>query len=135
MEQFISHIRVELVDNISCLQDYERGVISLSEVCELLTEIHDIVDSAVSKQVCKTTHILVHIFNSSFRQHHELCASQYPCLHSLKDVISPGEACLFGCINWSLAQAQQESSRSFSQSFCPMRDGKARPMTGFHFNV
>ena len=47
-------------------------------------------------------------------------------------MIPPSETCLYGCINWSLAQAQ---SLDLSQSFPPKRDRKARPWTGFHFTV
>ena len=50
-------------------------------------------------------------------------------------MVPPNEACLYGCINWSLAQTQQQCSVGLSQAFLPMRDGKARPMSGFHFNV
>ena len=45
------------------------------------------------------------------------------------------ELCCYGHINWSLEQAQQQSSMPLSHSFPPMRGGKARPRTGFHFNV
>ena len=48
---------------------------------------------------------LAHLFNSVSRQHHEVWASQFPFLHSLKEVIPPSEACLYGHINWSPAQA------------------------------
>ena len=50
-------------------------------------------------------------------------------------MIPPSEACLYGCINWSLAQAQQQSSMGLSQSFPPKRDDESRPQTGFHFMV
>ena len=70
------------------------------------------------------------MFNSVSRQHHEVWASQFPFLHSLKDVIPTNEACLYGHINWSLAQAQQQSSMGISQW-----GGKARPQPGFHFMV
>ena len=73
------------------------------------------------------------MFNSFSRQHHEVWASQFPFLHSLRDLIPPNEACLYGCINWSLAQAQQQSSIGFSQSFPPKRGDKTRPRTGFNF--
>ena len=46
-------------------------------------------------------------------------------LHGLRDVIPPSEICLYGCINWSLAQAQQQSSMGLSPSFPPKR--VARP--------
>ena len=47
-------------------------------------------------------------------------------------MIPPSEACLYGHINWSLAQAH---SVGLSQSFTPKRGGKARPQTGFKFTV
>ena len=50
-------------------------------------------------------------------------------------MIPPSEACLYGCINWSLVQAQQQSSLGLSQSFPPKRGGKTRPWTGFPFMV
>ena len=48
MKQLISHLRVALVVTISCLQDSEGGVIPVSEVCELLIKVHNILDDAVS---------------------------------------------------------------------------------------
>ena len=66
------------------------------------------------------------------RQHCEVWASQFHFLHSLWEVIPPSEACLYGHINWSLAQAQQQSSIGLSQSFPSQRGGKARPQTWFH---
>ena len=50
-------------------------------------------------------------------------------------VIPPSEACLYGHINWSLVQAQQQISMGLSQSFPSKRGGKTRPQTGFHFTV
>ena len=50
-------------------------------------------------------------------------------------MIPPSEACLYGHINWSLAQAHHQSSVGLSQSFPPKRGGKARPWTGFFFTV
>ena len=82
--------------------------------------------------------IFSHVFNSAysvFRQHSEVWASQFPFLHGLKDVIPPSEACLYGDINLSVAQVQQQSSTGLSQSFLSKRCGKARPWTGFHFTV
>ena len=49
IEQLISHLRVAVVDTISSLPDFEGGVIPMSEVCELLTRVHDILDNALSK--------------------------------------------------------------------------------------
>ena len=76
--------------------------------------------------------ILAYLFNSNFLQCCEIWASQFPFLHSLKEVIAPSEACLYGHINWSLAQAH---SVGLSQSYPLKRGGKARPWTGFHFTV
>ena len=72
------------------------------------------------------------MFNSVSRQHCEVWATQFPFPHSLKEVIPPSEACLYGHINWSLAQAH---SVGLSQSFPPKRGEKARPQTGFQFTV
>ena len=48
-EQLISHLRVALVDTLSCLPDSEGGVIPVSEVHELLLKVHNILDNVVSK--------------------------------------------------------------------------------------
>ena len=48
-EQLISHLRVSLLDTLSSLPDSEGGVISVSEVCDLLLKVCDILDMAVSK--------------------------------------------------------------------------------------
>ena len=56
-EQLISHTRATLVDTIASVYGSDRGVISVSEVHELLTTIYDILDSATSKQVGSTSHI------------------------------------------------------------------------------
>ena len=131
-EQLISHLQVALVDTLSSLPEAEGDVIPVSEVRELLPRIHGILDKAVSKQVGNSAHILAHLFNSVSRQHHKVWASQFPFFHSLTEVISPTEACLYGHINWSLAQAH---SVGLSQSFPPKRGGKARPWTGFQFTI
>ena len=72
-------------------------------VHELLTKIHVILDSTVSKQVSSTAHILAHLFNSSSRLHCEVWASYFLFLHNIKDPVPPSEACLDGSIIWSLA--------------------------------
>ena len=126
------HLQVALVDTLSSLPEAEGDVIPVSEVCELLLQIHGILDKAVSKWVGNSACILAHLFNSVSRQHQEVWASQFPFLHSLKEVIPPSEACLYGCINWSLAQAH---SVGLSQSFHPKRGDKARPQTRFQFTV
>ena len=48
-EQLISHLRVALVDTPSSLADSEGGIIPVSEVCDLLLKVCDILDNAVSK--------------------------------------------------------------------------------------
>ena len=80
-------------------------------------------------------HILTYMFNSVSRQCSEVWASWFPFLHSLRDVIPPSEVCLYGHINWSLAQVYHQSSVGLSQYFPPKRGGKARPQTGLHFIV
>ena len=47
-------------------------MISVSEVFELLTKIHDILDNAMSKWAGNTVHILTHVFNFAFRWNHEV---------------------------------------------------------------
>ena len=42
---------------------------------------------------------------------------------------------MYGHINWSLAQADHQSSVGLSQSFPSKRGGKVRPQTGLHFTV
>ena len=119
-EQLISHLQVALVDTFSSLHDDEGDVIPVSEVHELLLQIHGILDKAVFKQVGNSACILAHFFNSVSRQHHEVWASQFPFLHSLKKVIPPSEAHLYGCINWSLAQAHSVGWFKFTVQKRPM---------------
>ena len=102
-EQLISHLQVALVDTLSSLPGAEGDVIPVSEVRALLLQIHGILDKAVSKRVGNSARILAHLFNSVSRQCGEVWASQFPFLHSLKEVVPPSEACLYGHINWSLA--------------------------------
>ena len=104
----------------------------MSEVHELLLKIHGILDKVVSKQVGNLARILAHLFNFISRQCWEVWASQFPFLHSLKEVVPPSEACLYGHIKWSLVQAH---SVGLSQSFPPKWGGKAGPWTGFQFTV
>ena len=66
---------------------------------------------------------------------HDVWTSQFSFLHSLEDVFPPSETCLYHHINWSLAQAQQQSSMGLSQSFPSKRGGNGRSWTGFHFTV
>ena len=135
MEQFIPHTRTALVDTIASLQDSLGGVIPVVEAHELLTKIHDILDNATAKWVGNTVCILVFLFHSASRQYCEEWASQYPFLYNFKDSIPPSKACLYGCINWSLAQAQHHSFHDLSKSLTSVRGGRTRPRTGFWFNV
>ena len=48
-EQLIACLRVALLNTLSSLPNSEGGIISVSEVCELLLKVHDILDIAVSK--------------------------------------------------------------------------------------
>ena len=73
-EQFISCLHIALVDTLSSLPEAEGDVIPVSEVCELLPWIHDILDKTVSKQVGNSVNILAHLFNSVSRQHHKVWA-------------------------------------------------------------
>ena len=68
-EKLICCLRVALLDNLYSLPNSEGGFIPVSEVCELLLKVHDILDSTVSKPVGNSTHILVHVFNSVSRQY------------------------------------------------------------------
>ena len=102
---------------------------------ELLIKTHDTLHSLMSKQVDNSAHILGHLFDSVSRQHCEVWASRFQFLYSLKDMVPPSEACLYGHINCSLIQAQKQSSMGLSQSLPPMRCGKAGPRTAFYFNV
>ena len=62
-------------------------------------------------------------------------ASQSPFLLNFKDSVHPRKACLYVCINWSLAQTKQQFTLSLFLSSTSMRDSKARSKTGFQFNV
>ena len=125
MEQLISCLWVALGYTLSLVPKAEGGVISVSEVHKLLLRINDILDKAVSKQVENLVHISAYLFNSVSRQHREVWASQFPFLHSLWEEIPPSEACLYGHINWFLAQAH---SVGLPWSFPPKR--VARPDHG-----
>ena len=48
-EQLISHLQISLVDTLSSLPEAEGDVIPVSEVHELLLQIHGILVKAVSK--------------------------------------------------------------------------------------
>ena len=54
----ISHTRTDLVYTTASVQGSDGGVIAASKAHELLTKIHDIPESAVSKQTGNMAHIL-----------------------------------------------------------------------------
>ena len=56
-EQLICHTRDVIVDTLASLHGSDRQVISVSAVHELLTKIHDILDSAESKWIGNTAQI------------------------------------------------------------------------------
>ena len=68
-QHLISHAQSALADTIGSLQGSDGGVIGNSEVHELLTKIHDILDNAVSTWFGNAGHILAYLFNSASRQH------------------------------------------------------------------
>ena len=69
-EQLISCLQVALVHTLSSLPEAEGDVIPVCAVCELLLEIHGILDKAVFKQVGNSACILAHLFNSVSRECH-----------------------------------------------------------------
>ena len=66
-----------------------------------------------------------------------LCSLVFPLpfLHNIKNYAPPSEACLYGNINWLLAQAHQQSSLGLSQSSTSVKSARAKPQVGFLFNV
>ena len=129
---FISNTRTALVDTIAPLQHSDGVVIATSEVHDLITKIHyDIRNNTVSKPVGNMVHILVYLFNSALRKHHEVWASQFPFLHSFKGSVPPIGACLYGHIYWFLAQVHHQFYLALSQSSISMRGARARPKAGF----
>ena len=88
----------------------------------------------MSKWVGNTAFILAYMFNSASRQCCKIWASQFSFLH-VHDTVSPSDAYLSDHINWSLAQAHQQSSLGLSQSSACMRGVRATSKDGFMFNV
>ena len=83
-EHRISHTRIAFGDITVFLQGSDGGDITVSEVHELLTRIHDILDNAMSKQVGNICHILGYHFNSASLHCHDVWASQVPFLYNFK---------------------------------------------------
>ena len=115
-----------LVDTLSSLPNSEE-VLYLCLKCINCFSRHETFWSVLFPVSWELSSYFSTVFNSVSRQHHEVWASQFPFLHCLRDVIPPSDACLYGHINWSLVQAQQQSSIGLSQPFTPKRGGKARP--------
>ena len=89
----------------------------------------------MSKQVGNTAYILVYLFNFASRQHCEVWASQIPFLQNINDTVPFSKACLYGWINWSLAQGHEQSSFRLSQLSTSMRCSRAKLKAGFRFNI
>ena len=70
------------VDTIVSLQDCDGEAIPVSEVHELLTKIYYILDNSMSAWAGNKACIVAYLFNSAFRQHFEVWASQFPFLHN-----------------------------------------------------
>ena len=62
-EQYISQYRAALVDTFTSQQGSDGGVIAASKVHMLLTRIHDILYSAMSKWLGNIVNILAYLFN------------------------------------------------------------------------
>ena len=84
--QLISHTRATLGDTIASLQGSNKAVIAASEVHALLSKIHDILDSVLSKWDHNMAHILTYLFNSLSSQYPEVWASQFLFLHNILDI-------------------------------------------------
>ena len=119
-KKHIHYTRSALIDIDDCLHSSDSGVIAALKVHELLSKIHDILDNAVSKQVGNTTCI---------------CTSQFLFLYSVKDSISPSEACLYIFIKCLLAQMHKQTCLDLSQSSTCVRSARAKPKDRFQFSV
>ena len=75
---------------------------------------------------CYMAYILAY-FNSASRWHNEVLASQFPFVYSIEDSITPSQASLYRCINWSLTQAHHQSSLGLSKSSPSMKGARAMP--------
>ena len=83
-EQLISHTKTAFVVTLTSLQGSDGGVSAASEVHELLTMIHDILDSALSKWACNTAHVLAYPSNSASLQCCEVWVSNFPFFTTLR---------------------------------------------------
>ena len=95
-----SHTRAAVADTVTSPQFCCRSNCSFRNGWN--TRIHDILDSAVSKHVGNRACIIQGVSWS--------LGPTVPFLHNVHDTVPPSETCLFCCINWSLAQAHQQTS-------------------------
>ena len=94
-EELFTHTRTALVETTAFLQGSDGEVITASELYELLTKIHDILDNSVSKLVFNAAHILAYLFTSASGQFDEVCTSVF-LLHNFKDTVPFSEDFLYG---------------------------------------
>ena len=116
-EQLISHTRFVFVFTIVSVQGSGSGVIAALEVHELLTKIHDILDSAG----LIIPLIFWHLFNSASREHCEVWTSQFPFFTILRILFLLVRFVFMAFINWSLTQAFLQSllgAKSWVQVLC-----------------
>ena len=69
---FTPHLQTAIADTKTSLQSSKEEIFPVSEVYELLTNIHDILDGAHTKLVGKIAHILAYLINSAPKQHQEV---------------------------------------------------------------
>ena len=72
-------------------------------------------------------HILAFLFYSALRQCYDIWASQFSFLQIFKDNVLSSKVCLYGHINWSLAQTQQQLALSLSHCSTSVRGEKPGP--------
>ena len=91
----------------------------------------------MSKLVGDTASILAYLFHSASRQCHKIRTLHFLFLYNFKDTVPPSEACLCGCTNWSLAQAQQQPYLGLSNFFylCEEWQKRNQPKASFQFNI
>ena len=101
----------------------------------LITRIHDILDSSVSKKIGNIACVTAYLFNSASRQYHDVWASQFLFLHIIHGTVPPTVTCLYGHISWSPVQAHYKSLLGLSQYLPFMRCAMAKPKARFMLNI
>ena len=86
--QLICHMRIQMVDTFTSLQNSDAEVVPGTELTDSPNKIHDILDNAVSKYVSNTACILAFLFTYAPRKicevftvslslhHYRHCSSQ-----------------------------------------------------------